>query len=88
MHFEWDESKNRTNREKHGLDFEVVFVFDWENALVADRTRQSEGEQRYAALGVYSGKIHTVVFARRGLNIRIVSLRRSNRQGRKGLCGG
>jgi len=48
MHFEWDESKNRTNREKHGLDFEVVFVFDWENALVADRTRQSEGMRPWA----------------------------------------
>jgi uncharacterized DUF497 family protein len=80
MRFEWDESKNRINREKHGLNFEAVAAFDWENALLADRTRQSDGEQRYAALGLYEGKIHTVVFAKRGLNIRIISLRRSNRK--------
>jgi uncharacterized DUF497 family protein len=30
--FEWDETKNRINRQKHGLDFDAVFAFDWENA--------------------------------------------------------
>jgi uncharacterized DUF497 family protein len=30
MTFEWDESKNGINREKHGLDFDAVFTFDWE----------------------------------------------------------
>ena len=79
MRFEWDDSKNGINREKHGLDFDAVFTFDWESALIADRTRHGDGEQRYAALGLYAGKIHTVVFTKRGLNIRIISLRRSNR---------
>jgi uncharacterized DUF497 family protein len=80
MIFEWDETKNRINREKHGLDFDAVFAFDWENALIADRTRRDDGERRVAALGLYSGKIHTVVFTKRDRNIRIISLRRSNRK--------
>ena len=79
MTFEWDESKNEINREKHGLDFDAVFTFDWETALIADRTRRGDGEQRYAALALYAGKIHTVVFTKRSLNVRIISLRRSNR---------
>lgn len=80
MIFEWDEAKNRINREKHGPDFDAVFTFDWENALVADRTRRGDGEPRFAALGLYAGKIHTVVFTKRDRNIRIISLRRSNRK--------
>ena len=80
MLFEWDESKNSTNREKHGLDFAVVFEFDWEQALIADRTRHVDGELRYAALGLYKGKLHTVVFTRRRDRVRIISLRRSNRR--------
>jgi uncharacterized DUF497 family protein len=79
MLFEWDETKNRINLEKHGLDFNAVFTFDWENAFIADRTREGDGEQRYAALGVYAGKIHTVVFTKRGRTVRIISLRRANR---------
>ena len=79
MSFEWDEKKNAINREKHGLVFDAVFAFDWENALVADRTRHSEGEQRYAALSLYAGKLHTVVFTKRDLKVRVISLRRSNR---------
>ena len=51
MIFEWDETKNRYNRDRHGLDFDAVFAFDWENALIADRTRHDEGDkglQRWA----------------------------------------
>lgn len=79
MVFKWDEAKNRINREKHGLEFDAVFAFDWEDALIADRTRQGDGEQRFAAMSLYAGKMHTVVFTKRDRNIRIISLRRSNR---------
>ena len=79
MIFEWDEAKRILNREKHGLDFADVDSFDWENALLADRTRDGDGERRYAALGMFKAKLHTVVFAKRGSRIRIISLRRSNR---------
>jgi uncharacterized DUF497 family protein len=82
--FEWDETKNRINRQKHGLDFDAVFAFDWENALIADRTRHGDGEHRFAAVGLYAGKIHTVVFTKRSRNIRIISLRRSNRAEERG----
>ena len=79
MIFEWDEEKRNLNREKHDIDFEAVFLFDWENALVADRTRAGEGEPRYAALGIYKRKLHTVIFTKRAGRIRIISFRRSNR---------
>ena len=54
----------------HGIsNFNAMFDFDWENALIADRTRHGDGEQRFAALGLYAGKMHTVVFTKRNRNI-------------------
>lgn len=79
MIFEWDQAKNKINLEKHGLDFDAVFAFEWEDALIADRARADDREQRFAAVGFYAGKLHTLVFTKRGPNIRIISLRRSNR---------
>jgi uncharacterized DUF497 family protein len=84
--FEWDETKNRINREKHALDFDAVFAFDWENAFITDRTRHGDGEQRFAAVGLYAGKMHTVVFTKRGRRIRIISVRRSNRTEERGYA--
>jgi len=78
MTFEWDEAKSRANRIKHGLDFAAALRFDWESALVADRTRHADGEPRFAALGILDAKLYTIVFTRRGRNVRIISMRRSN----------
>jgi uncharacterized protein len=79
MLFEWDESKNRSNRQKHSLDFSEAADLDWEAALVADRTREDDGERRYAAIGLFRARLHTVVFTRRGSRIRVISFRKSNR---------
>ena len=49
--FEWDDSKDRTNRRKHGVSFELAQrVFADSNALmVQDRVEQ--GEERWQAIG-------------------------------------
>ena len=51
MLLEWDEAKNKTNRDKHGIDFAEAHDFPWEDAVLADRSRHKDGEQRYAATG-------------------------------------
>lgn len=76
--FVWDKSKNDANRTKHGLAFEAVHDFDWDDPVIVDRSRHEDGEKRYAAIGLLSGKLHTVIFTHRGDDIRIISLRRSN----------
>jgi len=52
MQYEWDEEKNRINREKHGISFEIAaLVFEDECCLVLlDRIDQA-GEQRWHAIG-------------------------------------
>jgi uncharacterized protein len=53
VRYEWDESKNRTNRRKHGVSFELAtLVFEDEQCLVGlDRIDGITGEQRWHAIG-------------------------------------
>jgi uncharacterized protein len=53
MEFQWDPSKDRVNRAKHGIDFATaarVFA-DPHVALIMDRIDEG-GEQRWHALGL------------------------------------
>jgi uncharacterized DUF497 family protein len=83
MRLEWDDSKNARNRDKHGLDFAEAYNFPWEDAVLANRSRHSDGENRFAAIGWLYGKLSTLIFTRRGNAVRIISLRRANRQEEK-----
>jgi uncharacterized DUF497 family protein len=78
--FVWDESKNSANRAKHGLSFDAVYAFDWNNPVIVDRSRHTDNEQRFAAIGLLGGKLHTVIFTRRGEDIRLISLHRANKR--------
>jgi len=49
--FEWDDSKNRANRRKHGVSFEAASgVFTDPNALML-QDRVEAGEERWQAIG-------------------------------------
>lgn len=57
--FEWDDSKNRANRRKHGVSFEMArAVFADPHALML-HDRVEEGEERWQAIG-HAGE-HTVL---------------------------
>jgi uncharacterized protein len=49
--FEWDESKNQHNLEKHGIAFEdVLSVFANSEALALEDKRRDYSEPRYVVL--------------------------------------
>ena len=81
MRFEWDEVKNRRNRRKHKISFEVAkLAFDDESALsLPDRV--VEGEERWQTLGMISGLVVAVAHTYReegeDLVIRIISARKA-----------
>ena len=53
--------------------------FDWDDAVVVDRSRRIDGERRQAAIGDLRGRICTLIFTDRREEVRIISFRRSNR---------
>ena len=86
LRFEWDETKNRSNRKRHGVSFEegqTVFLDD--NALLIDDPDHSVDEERFLLLGL-SSRLRALVVChcvREGGNvIRIISVRKADRSER------
>lgn len=76
MIFEWDAKKSKTNREKHGIDFEAA------KALWLDENRIEIGvafpdEERWALIAMTQGKIWTAIYTMRDKTIRLISVRRA-----------
>lgn len=75
LKFEWDEEKDRINRQKHGISFETAsYVFRDEYYIEMYDFEHSMEEDRYIAIGMV-GDLLFVVFTERGENIRLISAR-------------
>lgn len=85
MEFEWDEDKNESNIEKHGIDFNDT-MYIWEGP-VAERSdpRNYRGETRFVAFGLLDGRLLAVVYTWRDGVCRIISARKANKRERKAL---
>ena len=83
--FEWDENKNRTNQQKHGISFdEAQKVFYDENAILFDDPDHSKEEERFLIIGVTTNeKICIVSHCYRDNIIRIISARKATKSERK-----
>lgn len=84
LRFEWDESKNKRNRRKHGIWFEEAqTVFNDPNARLFDYPEHSTSEDRFVLLGFGSvGRILVVVHCHRETDslIRIIPARKATRK--------
>lgn len=79
MTYDWDEAKNRANKTKHGLGFELMMQFNWGSAVI-DVDDRHYGELREIADGFVGITLYHVVFTRRGEVIRVISLRKSTKK--------
>ena len=69
MEFEFDPAKDEANRFKHGV--RLAFgkrVFDDPYHRVLPSFRERDGEDRYKAVGLVDGKLHTAVYVVRRSN--------------------
>ncbi|MBO6107897.1 MAG: BrnT family toxin [Eubacterium sp.] len=81
MTFEWDEEKNRLNREKHdGISFEYAVRVFLDNKRIEryDAEHSSLTEDRWNAIGMVE-RVLFVVYTERGENTRIISARRATK---------
>lgn len=71
--FEWDENKNKLNKEKHNISFEdAQFVFSDKNRIIAKDIEHSKKEDRFYCFGKINENILTVRFTYRNNKIRII----------------
>jgi uncharacterized protein len=78
--FVWDNAKNESNIQKHGLDFvDAHRMFD-APMLVRWDERQDYGEDRWIGIGLLDDRVVVVVFSEPGGDtVRIISLRKALR---------
>ncbi len=84
MEFEWDPSKDRANRKKHGVSFNTaILAFQDEMALIIKDDRfDYGGEVREILIGMTPAEVGCllVIFTEREENfIRIISARKATR---------
>jgi uncharacterized DUF497 family protein len=84
MIFEWDDSKNRSNKVKHGIDFESAIT------VFADPLMQSRVDEdgRWQTIGYSEGSILLLFVAHTyhegdEIVVRIISARRANKYERE-----
>lgn len=88
MRFEWDEDKNKTNRNKHGLGFELACqIFD-DPLHLSIQDRAEDGEERWQTLGLVGGVVVLLVVHTWREDdgqevIRIISARKATKQERR-----
>jgi uncharacterized DUF497 family protein len=81
--FEWDNTKNNSNLDKHGVDFiQAKDVFKDENKIETTDNRKDYGEQRFKIVGIAIDLILSVIYTIRGNVIRIISARAASKKER------
>ena len=83
IYVEWDENKDRLNREKHGICFETAaLVFSDDKRITFYDVLHSMEEDRYVTIGKV-GRILVVVFTERAGCYRIISARLAVKEERR-----
>ena len=84
MRFEWDETKNRKNINKHGFHLAEAAEMFRGILLVRPDTREDYGEERWLGIGMTKGRIAFVAFTQDSPDTtRLISLRKANHEERK-----
>ena len=78
MGYEWDGAKRESNLAMHGVDFAAVEDFDWDASLTLQDVRNEYGEERFIPVAHIHDRLHVLVWAPRGGNVRVISLRKAN----------
>jgi len=74
--FEFDETKSQANLEKHGIDFIDAQAL-WNDPMLLEIPAKTVDEPRYLIIGVINSKHWSAVITYRGINVRLISVRRS-----------
>ena len=63
MEFDWDDLKNITNKQKHGIDFnDAKEVFKHQDSKIAADMRKDYKEDRWKIIGKIHGSIISVIY--------------------------
>lgn len=76
MEFGFDATKNRINRQKHGIEFEEAQAL-WNDPNRLEIPAKTEDESRWVVIGKNGGKHWSAIMTFRRERIRLISVRRA-----------
>jgi len=85
MKFDWYETKNQINIQKHGLDFKDAWQLFKNPLLARQDTSMDYGEDRWVAIGIMNTRVIVVVIVFTETepdSIRVISLRKATKNER------
>lgn len=79
MKFEWDENKSRSNKQKHGIDFQSATEL-WHDKDRIEIQTSFPDENRNILIAETESKLWVAVFTLRNGTARIISVRRARKK--------
>lgn len=80
MKVEYDQSKNATNLEKHGVSLPEAINLEWDMLWAKQDTRHDYDEVRMIGYAPIGQRVFCVVYTDRGDVRRVISLRKANKR--------
>jgi uncharacterized protein len=80
LRYTFDSRKLALNVSKHQVWFDQANDFEWETALLIADQRKRYPETRFQAIGYIGNRLYVMIFCLRANEIRIISLRKTNRR--------
>ena len=78
MQFSYDEAKNKSNVQKHGVALSEAKLLEWDLLISSHDARRDYGEVRTVGFTLIADRLYCVVFTDRGDTRHIISLRKAN----------
>ncbi len=78
MQFNFDEAKNKSNMQKHGLPLSEAKLLEWDLLISTHDVRRDYGEVREVGFAPMGERLYCVVFTVRDDTYHIISLRKAN----------
>ena len=78
MQFSYDEAKNKSNIQKHGVSLDEAKLLEWDLLISTHDARRDYGEVRTIGFTLIADRLYCVVFTDRGDTRHIISLRKAN----------
>ena len=81
MEFEFDPQKSKSNKAKHGIDFEETQSL-WDDIDVLEIPARTEDEPRWIIIGRIGDMLWSAIITYREEKVRIISVRRARQEER------
>ena len=80
MQFSYDEAKNKSNVQKHGVSLDEAKLLEWDLLISSHDARRDYGEVRTIGFAPIADRLYCVVFTQRDKTIHVISLRKANKR--------